>query len=516
MKKFMIDEPMSLKMLGEWREIALQQVDDAQPQEATAFFDLVRRLPGYFMRHHIGAFGKASEHLKAQSSKQRRSLTAVGHFDLIAPYLTLENDQINGYVTFVGLARVAAEINYAVCSDLLVSQDARNFANSWINQRPQDWIVGKEVSLHPLNTPLMLPASKEPTAKVGETTKLAAIDVEALEETSAAKVFDVPAPIPYPAPPSKIEPATIDLAAHMVDNMYSYAIMSPSGGGKGTLVAEAIRQVKAKLPHLKIMVIDAKGDDRESGNWAGVADIIHSTKFAKLEYDDKESWIREGLDLHLNIDGPSLLIFDEATMVFSYAKNVKGLYNRLIDFITCVASSGNSSDNFVWLVGHSPNLSDYGISGGQMSSFHKLFIAPTSNIGAVKQLGLTSFAGTFGDDKTSQIISTGKTSEVGRAVYLSTTDTWYPMAKLTLHSGYNRDKREFEPGFSATVETVAVQIEWHDQEFISRLATELRTKDPAQLQYLTPQTVLKTEAAQKRKMTVAQAEIAIQKAKALL
>jgi hypothetical protein len=510
-KQFQIDEPTSLAMLASWREIALQQVDETLPQEAAAFFDLVKRLPGYFLRHHIGAVGKASEHFKKQSNKQKSSLVAVGHYDLIAPYLTLDNGQLNGYVNFVGLARVAAEINFAFCSDLLISQDAKDFASSWINQRPQDWIVGKEVSLRPLNSPLMLSPTKEVQPKVEVKT---VIDTKSLEETSAAMAFAEPTPIPYPAPralsTAKKSIDEIDLADHMTENMYSYAIISPSGGGKGTLASHAIRKVKEVLPHIKIIVIDAKGSDRESGNWEGVADVIHSARFADLDYEDKESWIKEGLDLHRNTEGPSLLVFDEATMVFSYAKNIKSLYNRLIDFVTCIASSGNDSERYVWLMGHSPNLSDYGLSGGQMGSFHKLFIAPTKNIGAIKQLGQTSFAGGFGEDKVSDIVSTGEQSEVKRCVYLSTTDTWYPMKKVKLHSGFNRDERTFEHGFQPKVE------EWNDDEFISKLATELRSKKPEQLQYVTADLVLNTEAAKKRNLTREQATIAIKKAQALL
>jgi hypothetical protein len=82
-----------------------------------------------------------------------------------------------------------------------------------------------------------------------------------------------------------------------------------------------------------------------------------------------------------------------------------------------------------------------------MSSFRKLYIARNDNTEVVKQLGRTSFTGSqFGDDKVKEILEAANQSEVGRAVYLGTSDRWFPLAKLENFSGYDRDSRSFTEG----------------------------------------------------------------------
>ena len=246
-----------------------------------------------------------------------------------------------------------------------------------------------------------------------------------------------------------VEPAQglelLDVPKYIVDNIYSYAVISPSGGGKGMLVSHVAREYKKRYPNRPVVLIDPKDDPKEKGYWEGVVDIWHRGNFRKMEIAEKSDWLNEGLDIIRGVAGEHLAIMDEATMTFGFANRCdRALANRLIDYITSTASGGNSSDEFLFLLGHSGNLGDYGISGNQMSSFRKIYIAPDSNEDSIIQLGSTNFAGgKFGEDFVKQIKDIASLSEVNRAVYVGTKNQWFPMAKLDNFSGYNRDERKF-------------------------------------------------------------------------
>jgi hypothetical protein len=239
------------------------------------------------------------------------------------------------------------------------------------------------------------------------------------------------------------EPQFEDIAKLIVDDIYSYAIIGPSGSGKGMLWSHVVREARKKLPHLTTMLIDPKDFEPERGYAEGCFDIVHRTKFRKLSEAEQSEWLDEALNIYRDIEGHALLIFDEATLLFSFAANQdRKLLGRLKNLITVTASSGNAEERYVFLIGHSPNLGDYGISSGQMSSFKKIGIYPNNDLEKIKQIGLTTFAGgQFGEDKAREINRVAQKSPVGRAVYVGTRDSWLPMTRLQNYSSYDRDNR---------------------------------------------------------------------------
>lgn len=323
-------------------------------------------------------------------------------------------------------------------------------------------------------------------------------------------------------------PNLLDVAKHIIDNIYSYAVIAPSGGGKGMLMSHVAREYKKRWPDRPIVLIDPKDDPKESGYWQGVVDVWHKTNFRKLEIEDKSAWLNEGLDIIRGIEGPHLAILDESTMVFGFAKNCdRNLANRLIDFMTSTASGGNSAEEYVFLMGHSGNLSDYGISGGQMSSFRKIYIAPNSNEDAIIQLGNTTFAGgKFGEDGVKQITDIASISPVDRAVYVGTLNKWFPMSELQNHSGFSRDKREITTpqSFEVVTQPIAVPfvtvIEPDQKSDINRITDKLISamtrarSEGRDILSLTPdQFLLQVPSARKAGITLEQATIIVAAAK---
>jgi|GEM_PF-5956350 len=298
---------------------------------------------------------------------------------------------------------------------------------------------------------------------------------------------------------------SIDLAAHIVDNIYSYAIIGAPGSGKGFLVSHTVRLLKASMPELSIVLLDPKNDPRESGYWQGVVDYWIRKNFLDMSGSEKSEWIRSSIAAYQAIEGEKLLIFDEATALFSHMKTDSKLLQEVISFLTGIASSGNSRKNFVFLVGHTPNLGDYGISSGMMSSFRKVYIARNNNLEAIQQLGNTVFCGgRFGDEVAQKIVGYANDSEIGRAVYLGTTHSWMPLEKTENYSGYDRDSGSYS---NAPIEKEATDVEAEQEskpvatiadeqideetQIINHLVSNIAKNQPITLSKLNQNTVLR-------------------------
>jgi hypothetical protein len=330
------------------------------------------------------------------------------------------------------------------------------------------------------------------------------------------------------AEPESLSVDLLNLPKLIVDEIYSYAVIAPSGGGKGMLMSNVIREFKQRYPDRPVILIDPKDDPKEAGYWTGIVDIWHKGNFRKMEIEEKSAFLHEALDLIRSIEGEHLAIMDECTMTFGFANKCDTkLANRLQDFTTSVASGGNSAEEYVFLMGHSPNLSDYGISGGQMSSFRKIYIAPTSNQESIIQLCGTTFAGgKQGDQKAKEIVAIAEQSPVQRAVYVGTKNAWYPMAKLENYSGYDRDTRTqidiVTPVVDTPIVTPAVEpstplpaYDPHFEVFVATLTATLQRakQDQKDLNAVTPEMLTQHRDGQKIGLTLENAKIALSKAK---
>lgn len=310
----------------------------------------------------------------------------------------------------------------------------------------------------------------------------------------------------------------LNLPKLIVDEIYSYAVIAPSGGGKGMLMSNVVREFKRRYPDRPIIFIDPKDDPKEAGYWEGVVDIWHRANFRRMEIEDKSAFLNEALDIIRSVNEPHLAIMDECTMTFGFANKCDTkLANRLQDFTTSVASGGNSAEEYVFLLGHSPNLGDYGISGGQMSSFRKVYIAPTSNQESIIQLCGTTFAGgKQSDSKAKEILTIAQQSPVDRAVYVGTKNAWYSMGTLENHSGYNRDTRT-QIGTSTTVAPTATTpaVDPKFETLIANLADVMRqaVAKNYDVNALTPEKLVKHQLGVAAGLTYENATIALERAK---
>ena len=101
-------------------------------------------------------------------------------------------------------------------------------------------------------------------------------------------------------------------AQDLGENPQSALIVGVPGSGKGMMVSNAIRVLKAKVPSLKVIVIDPKASPKERGYWESIADEYRAFSLKNCEDPDEgAAWLLSCMDAFRRLPGPKLCIFDE-------------------------------------------------------------------------------------------------------------------------------------------------------------------------------------------------------------
>jgi hypothetical protein len=469
--RYQMDDVESEGLMKVWREFALAQISDCSPRDVAALFDLGKRLPGMFLKHHVGVFGQAANFVEQQKQLHVAAIHAVTTRDLIAPFLTKDQitDPLDGYAQFVGMPRVESEINYAYCSGLNIHPEALDFARIWINKIPSRWMKGASRTLYPLNAPLMLPQA-QPQPTIGTNTRLTAVEAPVVQP--AARAVEDPVLLPEPDADFDWRPAVVkepiksavevpvyDVAKDLGENPQSAIIAGVPGAGKGMITSNALRALKAKSPEIKIMVIDPKADPKEKAYWEGVCDVYRPRAFGAptATPEDNTEWLLLRINEFKELKGPKLLVLDEGLMVcqtlklaklFDYQTTPDGkekavpidAFGIFKNFLTYISSLGDSSDVWLWLVTQVINAGDLGISGGMRSIFRAIGIVSPKNRHAVNTFFATGFV-PYPPGGLQGAYTLMDESPVDRAFYDGKLDKWMSMPELVNHSGWDRDKR---------------------------------------------------------------------------
>jgi len=280
------------------------------------------------------------------------------------------------------------------------------------------------------------------SSPIGAATKLGAVEVPASPaaqpSAQCAKPFDV----------------TYDLGTHP----QSALIAGVPGAGKGMIASNAIRHMKAKRPELTVMVIDPKADQKESGYWAGVANVVERLAFAENDPDDCAAWLLLKIQQFQSLPTPKLLVMDEGAVIVQFLKlahkEIKAM-GRLKAFIAHISSMGDSAESWLWFITQMVNVDDLGISGGFRSIFRAIAVVAPKNINAVNAFLATTFV-PMPSGGMEEIMSLMKQSPVNRAFYDGKSNQWYWMPELENHSGYDRDSRTHVKGMTTQTEKPSV------------------------------------------------------------
>jgi hypothetical protein len=236
-------------------------------------------------------------------------------------------------------------------------------------------------------------------------------------------------------------------ALDLGQNPQSALIVGTPGSGKGMLVSNAIRVLRQKTPALKVMMIDPKGDPKETGYWAPVTDVYRSMNLMNCDDPDQgTSWLLSCMDEFRQMDAPKLLIFDEmlaASTEISLAHKDFKAPQRFKKFVSGIIAQGDSQSVWVWAMSQSVQVADLGFGGGVRGNLRAIAIISPKNTTAIEALTSTRLIPppNGGMDELRDIMAV---SPVNRAFYDGKVSRWLPMPRLENHSGFDRDNRKID------------------------------------------------------------------------
>lgn len=230
-------------------------------------------------------------------------------------------------------------------------------------------------------------------------------------------------------------------------------IVGVPGAGKGIMFSNAIRYARQYHPDLIIMGIDPKNDPKEDGYWQDGfskkrdgSPLVFRTRIDAMTNDGATEWICRHIKTFQSLPSPKLLVLDEVTIANAMmSKSTKDMRSEMYEgqyqtFLKSMASSGDSREEFLWMVSQTAHLKELGFAGDQRSLFRAIALISTKNIANARALLGTSFIPKTTIEK---ILPYIEQSEIKRAIYDGKTNKWYPAIALPNYSSYDRDSRSY-------------------------------------------------------------------------
>lgn len=344
-----------------------------------------------------------------------RNEQAIAKYGCVAHVLT--GDNLRDYRGQVGDEEVLKQIEWADHNGYALSIDAQDFLQTqkpFI--RPQ---LGNKQPAFPTASHI----------KDTQNTHLALPTVE----TQAIDYYD------------PIASAQIDIIGEMTERISNAIIIGIPGSGKGMLVSNATRKAKSKHRNLKVFAIDPKNDSKETGYFE-CCDVVKRFACMDAKPGTVAAWAESCFDeyaIYAQKNERTLLIMDEGTMLGNKLQQAKS--TLLLDKLTAYTSGGDSAGRNVWFMMQSPYVGSASLNLSTSSQMTVLVIAFEENIGALAQWKSAKIFKNLSLDQVSDLINNSTT---GRAIYYGKTGQWYMMPELTNYSGYDRDKRQYLPGFT--------------------------------------------------------------------
>jgi hypothetical protein len=312
-----------------------------------------------------------------------------------------EDGEFRAYLRQAGEEAVLAELNHAAEEGYELSADAEEFLENHLNQKA-------------------LPAGRSKTMQ----------SFDAVPD-GIASTYD----------PTASE--QIDLVAQMTDRVQNIFGVGQGGSGKGILMSNAMRSLKAKFPKKKIFLINGKDEPKEYGYFAGVVDretrlhcetakphvVLEWFEKALAEYDEMSA--KHSPDV--GGDGV-LLVIDEGTIIGKRLKDAKS--DILNDRVIGIASCGGSGGRNIWVFAQTPFAGAGGMNLSSMSQMVKIVLVRSDAIGVLEEWKRASLFKKF--DST-EVADLAEKSDCKRAIYWGGSAKWYSMPRLANHSGYDRD-----------------------------------------------------------------------------
>lgn len=235
----------------------------------------------------------------------------------------------------------------------------------------------------------------------------------------------------------------IDIVREIASPIRNCIIFGIGGSGKGMLVANALRRIKAENPNRKIFYIDPKNEPSEYGYTEGVVDVVRRKKCKNESPENICKWMDEVLDgtkesigyiEWANNQEESLLVIDEGSTLGDAAKKCRN--ERIGTLILHISSLGGSSKENVWLLAQSPYVGPLGLNLSATSQITAVAIISDKNTNVLKQWKKSPILEMIDLVEINTLI---KASPCNRAVFFGGNSTWGAMPELPNYSALDRD-----------------------------------------------------------------------------
>ncbi len=227
-------------------------------------------------------------------------------------------------------------------------------------------------------------------------------------------------------------------------------IVGTPGAGKGIVLSNAIRSLKAQFPELYIIGVDPKAQPSEDGLWE-VGDHSYTQVLRKpvmgLSADEIAEWVATAIHTfnHIPAGVPRLLVVDELNALkasldqLTKDSKFKPVQGWLNSYLTHLISLGDGAGKWFWGVAQSANDKALPFDTSVRNNLRTVAIVNMDNIGAVQGLLRTDIIPS--NQKSIDAVQKNvDDSPVNRAFYDRKTNEWHPMPKL---KNYGKDRNPF-------------------------------------------------------------------------
>ena len=244
-----------------------------------------------------------------------------------------------------------------------------------------------------------------------------------------------------------------DLGGDRATNKFpqNVLIVGTPGAGKGVMLSNAIRALKAQFSGLYILGVDPKAQASEDGLWeTGTHSFtqVFRRPVMDLSPDEIAEWLWSAIRTFRSIppDRPSLLVIDELNALKaslsqlskdSKFKEVEGLLNT---YLTNLISLGDGKGKWFWGLAQSANDKALPFETSVRNNLRTVAIVSMDNIGAVQGLLRTDVIAASARD-IGEVQNCVDASPIKRAFYDRKTNKWHPMLRL---KNYGKDRNPFE------------------------------------------------------------------------
>jgi hypothetical protein len=221
-----------------------------------------------------------------------------------------------------------------------------------------------------------------------------------------------------PAPPA---PQGGSIVASLAENLTSTLIVGLPGAGKDLAASHAIAALKQSRPEVWVVVIDPKGCASEAEYYSAADEVLRCplSPFATpAQVGDVQIQVDSAIRRFAERQGPKLLVLGEASAL---KEKTGKWFKGLVAGFNALCSMGRSSEAYGWLIAQSPNVEDWGISGGSLAVYRRVAIVAQDNPALLHTK--TRFMDATQPDG-------GLLQQTGRIWWDSLTNTWTPLESL--------------------------------------------------------------------------------------